>query len=590
MFMVDEDFVYRTKHLFNVAQGKEQAHLAVIQATLANVYTGEMLENQTICIWDKWIVYVGQNPGWAIGPDTEIIDAGEKAVIPGLVDAHTHISDWRYTPNTFLEHVIPGGTTAIVTETVEPYAVGGYEGVIDFMNSLVDQPIHFFGTAPPSISISPNFPPISLDHLQDLLSRSDIIGLGESFWQVLLNDSDRILPIFEAVLSKEKLLEGHSAGAADNKLNAYVAAGISSCHEPINAQEALDRLRLGLYVMIRQGSIRKDLQEIAALGRAEVDPRRLILVTDGMGPEDLLEKGYMEYVVQKAMDSGFTFMEAIQMATLNPATHFNLDHMIGGIAPGRYADLSILSDTSTIQPELVIGKGRIIARHGQCLTVARVHQFQTQSMDSVHLPSPFTAADFKIPINEARNKVTIRLIDMITDLVSAEAQAELQVMDGEIAAVPSQDIAKIAAINRTNNPGQIFVGLIRGFGIKSGAFASSSSWDLGNILVVGTSDVDMAEAVNRIQVLKGGVTVCRQGKIMTELSLPIMGLMTDLSIPDLVQSIDWVKASLQTLGVNFRNPILTLNTLTGAAIPFLRICEHGLVNLKSGPCSLIVSE
>ncbi|MFP4429229.1 MAG: adenine deaminase C-terminal domain-containing protein [Desulfovermiculus sp.] len=586
--MIDQDYVQRTKNLFEVALGKRQAHLAVTRANVANVYTGEMLENQSICIWDQWVAYVGQNPGPAIGADTEIIDAAEKPVIPGLIDAHTHMSE-RYTADTFLEHVIPGGTTAIVTETVEPYAVSGYDGVVDFMDSLAGQPIHFFGTAPPSASISPNFPPIAVDEVQKLLSRTDIIGLGESFWQALLNDPDRMLPVFEAVLSNGKSLEGHSAGAADNKLNAYVTAGITSCHEPIQAQEALDRLRLGLYVMIREGSIRRDLREIAALARTEVDTRRLILVTDGISPKDLLEKGYMEYVVQKAIDSGFSFMQGVQMATLNPATHFNLDHMIGGIAPGRYADLSILPDTKTIQPDLVIGKGRIIARNGRCLAVPRVHKFQPRSLDSVDLPAPLTATDFQIPINDGRDEVTIRAINMVTDLVSSEAQITLPVINENIMADPSQDLCKIAAINRTNNPGQMSVGLIRGFGMKSGAFASSTAWDIADIIAIGAIDADLALSVNRIADLKGGVVVCNDGMIIAEQALPVMGLMTKDPIQDLAASLDSITSALHTLGVTFRDPLLALSALTGAAIPFLRICEHGLVNLKTGPCSLIVS-
>jgi adenine deaminase len=428
-----------------------------------------------------------------------------------------------------------------------------------------------------------------VDEVQKLLSRTDILGLGESFWQALLNDPNRMLPVFEVVLSNGKSLEGHSAGAADKKLNAYVAAGITSCHEPILAQEALDRLRLGLYVMIREGSIRRDLKDIAALSKTEVDTRRLILVTDGISPKDLLEKGYMEYVVQKAMDYGFSFMQAVQMATLNPATHFNLDHMIGGIAPGRYADLAILPDTSTIQPDLVIGKGRIIAQHGRCIVAPRAHKFQPGSMDSVHLPAPLTATDFQIPINDGRDEVTLRAINMTTDLVSAETQITLPVTEGKITTDPSQDIGKIAAINRTNNPGQMSVGLIRGFGMKSGAFASSTGWDLADIIAIGARDADLALAVNRIADLKGGVVVCSDGRVIAELALPVMGLMANDSIQDLAANLDSITFALRSLGVEFRDPLLALSALTGAAIPFLRICEHGLVNLKTGPCSLIVS-
>ncbi|MDZ7761422.1 MAG: adenine deaminase C-terminal domain-containing protein [Desulfovermiculus sp.] len=587
--MIDQDYVHRTKHLFEVALGKKQAHLAVTRATLANVYTGEFLENQTICVWDRWIAYVGPKPGESIGPETEIVDAQDKTVIPGFIDGHTHMSD-RYTAAPFLKHVIPGGTTAIVTETVEPYAVGGYEGVTDFMNSLADQPIHFFGTVAPSASISENFPPVALENLNRLLTRPDIVGLGESFWQSVLKDPDRLLPVFQTVLAMGKLLEGHSAGASGSKLNAYAAANVTSCHEPINAREALERLRLGFYVMVREGSIRRDLEEILTLGEETSDLRRMILVTDGVSPKDLLEKGYMEFVVQKAIDSGLSPMSAIQMATINPATHFNLDHIIGGLAPGRYADMAILPDISRIQPELVIGQGRIMARHGQCTVTPREHRFQEANLDSVHLPADMTAADFRIPTDPALEQASVRVIDMITDLVTAEARIDLPVLDGEISSDLSQDVVKIAAINRCNNPGQKYVGLIRGFGIKAGALAGSTGWDLADIVVLGASEEDMAAAVNRIRDLKGGVVVCDQDRVVAELPLPIMGLMTDISIPDLARRLDSINTALRELGVTFRDPLLALSALTSAAIPFLRICEQGLVNLKSGPCSLIVSD
>lgn len=585
---MDMGFLQRTRHLINVAQGREKAHLAVIHATLANVYSGELLENQGICVWDRWIAYVGQHPDPAIGPDTAVIDARGKTVIPGLIDGHTHLAG-MYTADTFLRFVIPGGTTAIVTETAEPYTVSGYPGVADFMESFADQPIHIYGTAPPIGSISANFPPIAIDDLVRLMARADMIGLGESYWQTVLGAPEQMLPVLETALSAGKRLEGHSAGASDGKLNAYVAAGISSCHEPINAKEVLDRLRLGLYVMIREGSIRRDLEEIAALRKTGVNPRRLILVTDGVTPGELLERGYMDYVVQKAIDCGFSPMEAVQMATLNPATHFNLDHLIGGIAPGRFADMMILPDIRTIRPELVIGKGRVIAREGRCLVSPRVHRFLPLNLDSVHLPAPLAPADFRISSPHGITETAVRVIDMITDLVSLEAHITLPVIDGEIRMDVSRDIIKVAAINRANVPGQKFVGLIRNFGIKAGAFACSTGWDAADIVVVGASDADMAAAVNRVHALKGGVVVCRDGEVTAELALPIFGLMTHLPMENLAKILDAVTAAAHTLGTAFRDPLLSLSTLTGAAIPYLRICEEGLVNLKSGPCPLIVS-
>lgn len=584
---LEKDHTQRTKHLINVALGREKADLAVVNATLANVYTGEFLEDLAVCVWDRWIAYVGQNPEPAIGPETRIIDAASRPVIPGLVDAHTHLAV-LYAADAFLGAVIPGGTTAVVTETSEPYSVCGCRGVEDFMGSYADQPIHVFGTAPPLVSISSNFPPIDLEDLRGLLTRSDMIGLGESYWQKVVNDPDQMLPVLGTALSMGKRLEGHSAGARDARLNAYVSTGISSCHEPIKAQEALERLRLGLYVMIREGSVRRDLAEIAALRETGLTTRRMILVTDGLSPGELLEKGYMEYVVQKAIDCGFSPMEAIQMATLNPATHFNLDGIIGGIAPGCYADMAILPDIRTIRPDLVIAKGRVIAESGRCLVNPRRHRYQPATLQSVHLPEQLPA-DFRIDGPAGAREATLRVIDMVTDLVTQEAHVTLPVVDGEIKADVSRDIIKVAAMDRTTPTGRKFVGLIRGLGLKTGALAGSTGWDAGDVLAVGASDRDMAAAVNRLHALNGGMVACRDGAVIAELALPIFGLLSDLPLQNLVEQEKALAGAVRSLGFAFRDPLLSLSTLTGAAIPFLRICEQGLVNLKSGPCPLFVS-
>ncbi len=585
--MQHRDYLRRTRHLMEVAQGRRKADLVLHNATLANVYTGEFLENMAVCIWDRWIAYVGADPQPCIGPDTQVIDVALKPVIPGLVEGHTHLAG-MYNADTFLSAVIPGGTTAIVTETCEPYGACGLQGVEDFMDAFAGQPIHVFGTAPPMVSISSNFPPIRPEELRGLLTRGDMIGLGESYWQQVVGSPDQLLPVLETAWSMNKSLEGHSAGASGARLNAYVAAGITSCHEPIKAQEALERMRLGLYVMIREGSIRRDLDVIAALQETGVDTRRMILVTDGVSADELLEKGYMEYVVQKAIDCGFTPMQAIQMATVNPATHFKLDHLIGGIAPGRYADLAILPDLRTIRPELVVAQGRIVAEKGRCLVQPRRHHFQPASMASVHLPAGFEPEDFRIAGPAGAPAATLRVIDMITDLVSQEAHVTLPVVDGQINADLARDIIKVAAIDRTAASDQRFVGLVRGLGITSGALASSTGWDGGDLVVVGASDDDMAAAVNRLNTLKGGVVVCRHGDIVAELALPIFGLLTHLPLPDLVEQAKAVVDAARLLGCPLRDPLLTVSTLTGAAIPFLRICEQGLVNLKSGPCPLVV--
>jgi len=571
----------RAEELINVTLGREKADLAIINATILNVYTGELLENHSVAIKGEWIAYVGDDPGDSIGPQTNIIDAKGKTIIPGLIDGHTHLV-WLFTVSEFLRYAMVGGTTTIITETMEAFPVTGYEGVVDFLASLSDQPIKIFANAPAMVSISKKARGISKETLRKLLVRDDILGLGESYWQVVIQEPDEFLPIFEETLRFGKRLEGHSAGAKGKKLMAYIAPGISSCHEPINAEEVLERLRLGMHVMVREGSIRRDLAPISKIKDAGVDLRRLILVTDGIEPGDLLEKGYMEFVVQKAIDCGFDPVNAIQMATINVAEYFFLDGIIGGIAPGKYADMLIIPDPGVIKAEYVISKGKIIAREGNLLVSPRKHVFSRESLNSIHLLRELEPSDFSIPVKKTSSHVNVRVMEQVTDLVTKELIVSVPVIDGEIRSDVSMDIIKVAAIDRGYSPGKIFVGLIRGFHLSTGAIACSASWDTSDIIVVGENDKDMAGAVNRIYALQGGAVAYARGKILAEIPLPVFGIISDMPMEMLSKRMEKIKRVIKDLGFPFDDPLLTLITLTGAAIPFLRICEEGLVNLKDG--------
>ena len=567
--------------LMNVALGQETADLAVVNARLANVYTGEFIDDCAISIKGRWIAYVGLNPQDTIGPKTEVIDAGGQTVIPGLIDGHTHLA-WLCKVDEFLKYAAKGGTTTIVTETLEVFLVAGYAGLVDLLESFKNQPVKIWSTAPATISISKAARGISKEHLQKLLERDDIVGLGESYWQAVLQEPDWLLALFEQTRRAGKTLEGHSAGASEKKLAAYIANGISSCHEPINADQALDRLRLGIHVMVREGAVRKDLAEIAKIKDLGIDLRRLVLVSDSITPADLMANGYMEALVQKAIGYGFEPINAIQMATLNVAEHFSLDHLIGGIAPGRLADFVIIPDDTTIAAQTVVSNGRVIAQNGSLLVDPQSHSFSVDSLNSVKLPRELTPSDFVIRAPENVENTKVRVMNMVTDLVTAEIEERVPVRDGQICADLNKGIVKIAAIDRTHTPGRLFTGLIKGFGLKAGAFACSAAWDTSDIIVAGTDDSDMATAVNRIRSLQGGAVVCEDGKILAELPMPIFGNISDLTMKDLVQQFENVTRAAQKQGIPFPDPVLSLITLTGAAIPYLRICEEGLVNLKSG--------
>lgn len=575
--------------LMAVSLGKQSADLAVINARLLNVYTGEILENQAICTCGPWIAYVGGNPGNSIGPDTKLVDAAGKTVIPGLIDGHTHLA-WMATPDEFLKHIMTGGTTTIVTEVLEAYPIAGLEGTVELIESLQNQPIKCLCTAPAMVSISSQARQMPPDDLKALLDRGDVLGLGESYWQALLQEPDIILPRFKATLLSGKLLEGHSAGASEKKLNAYIAAGISSCHEPIKTHEVLERLRLGLHVMVREGSIRRDLEEIAQIQATGADLRRLILVTDGVHPKELLEKGYMEYVVQKAIDYGFNPVTAIQMATLNVAEHFNLDQVIGGIAPGRLADMVVIPNLDTIKAETVISNGIVIARNGNVEVHPRPHEWSPSSLNTVPIPEPMRDVDFQVSAPTKAGEALVRVIELVTDLVTAPKEISLTVAENEISLDIARDVIKVAAVDRTYQPGKTFTGFIKGFHLQSGAFACSASWDASCIIVAGASDGDMAGAVNRIRELQGGAVVMDQGKVVAELAMPVLGLSSRLPMEEIVEHLQDIQSALKRRGVGFPDPLLTLITLTGAAIPFIRISEEGLVNLKNGRMETLIVE
>ena len=593
-------FARNSKDLVETALGRKAPDLAVVNATLFNVYTNEICPHTTILVSGKRIARLMPNDDFIKGPATQVFDAQHLTVIPGLIDGHTHLA-WLAQPDEFLRYAAVTGITTIITETLEIYPSAGLAGVEDFMAALKGQPVKILGTAAAMGSISSNALGISGRDLNELLKRDDIVGLGESYWQTVLQHPDAFFSSFEQTAGAGKRIEGHSAGAGGGKLAAYTALGVSSCHEGINADQILERLRNGLYTMIREGSIRSDLSEIAQIKNENIDFRRLCLVSDGITPGALLKDGYMDTIVQKAIDEGFDPKDAVRMASLNVAENFGLSDHIGGIAPGRYADMVIIPDIKNIIPCCVISSGRIISKTKKLNLSPKKHHWKTQSRNSVCLPKPVRPSDFAIStarwngpgweqnINRNRKKkkqskrVTVRVMELITDLVTKECMVSMQPdEDNTLGPDFSRDIIKISAIDRNLSPGEQFTGFIKGFGLKKGAFAATGAWDTSNIIVVGGDNEDMAFAVNRIKDLQGGIVVCRDRKILAELPLPLFGVMSDLSLEAVAVREQKIIYAVKELGTDLTDPLLTLTTLTGAAIPYIRICEQGLVDLKTG--------
>jgi adenine deaminase len=569
--------------LIEVALGAAPADLVVSNARLLNVYTGEWLPGHAVAVSGERIAYVGPEARFAVGPRTQLVDAEGQALVPGLVDGHTHLLS-RYGVEEFVRYAAPGGTTTVVTELIELASVVGLQGITSLLEALADQPITFFGTLPPLAGLAPFVETVAppLDAYRRLLARDDVLGLGEVYWGNLLRGDRRLLELVAETQRTGKLVQGHAAGAKGQRLAAYVAAGVHSDHEPITADEGLERLRLGLHWMAREGEIRRDLEVFAPLWREHrVELRRLILATDSVGPRRLLEQGYLEHVVRRAIKLGVPPEQAIQAATLNVAEHYRLDHLLGGIAPGRWADLVLLLEVPSFRPSAVIARGKLIARDGELLGQPRQTTFPKRMLNSIRRPRLFRPDDFVVSGNGSAQP-EVRAVEMVTHLVTREATAQPPARDGQLVADPRQDLAKLAAFNRSGRSADGFVGFVRGFGLERGALATSMCWDSQCLIVIGVDDRDMAHAACRLLDSQGGATVFANGELLAEFQAPVGGIISQAPLPDIVAELEEVEQALRHLGTRLEDPLLAADVMTTAAIPHLRVTERGYVRVRDG--------
>jgi adenine deaminase len=558
-----------------VALGEEEADLVIRGADLVNVYTRELLRGYSVAVKGEWIADVGPDVCKSIGRGTEVIDGEGKVLIPGFVDGHAHILYYA-APREFLRYAMAGGTTTIITEIMELTFALGYEGLVDCLENLRNQPIKVFSTVPPSITFSRDAAKRAptLERLVGLLRREDVLGVGEGFWQEVVLKETNYPALAAEALRMRKTVEGHAAGCRSRRLSAYLNYGVSSCHESVSLDEVVEKLRFGVCAMIREGSIRKELDAMVKIKDLDLDLRRAALVTDGVDPRDLEKKGYLERVVQRSIHAGFDPLLAIQMATLNVAEHFRLDGLLGGIAPGKYADMVLIPDLRTIEAQCVVSNGIVVAQHGKATVEPNWTSFRGGALERRR----FAPRDFAVRAN-AKGSVKVRVIDQVAELVTKERVLEVPVHDGEIRADPEKDILKASVISCE---GRVFTGLIRGHGFREGAMATSGAWETFAVVVVGAGDADMAQAVNRIYEIGGGIVLCSGSEVQAELPLPVAGILSDLKLEEIARRLHAVQEKAEALGFPFSDAALTLATLTTAAIPFLRLSEDGLMDVKTG--------
>ncbi len=566
------------RELIEVATGEKEADLAIINGSLINVYTGEILEDYSVAIKGRRIAYVGRDAGKRIGKDTEVIDARGKFISPGFIDAHNHLAT-LFQIGEFIKYAAPNGTTTVITETSEWGNILGLEGVRYFLEDIKDQPIKFFITTP---CMAPPFPKFEtskgfgIREFEELIKDDRVVGVGESYWPRVLDKDEDVLELFSKAILNKKELEGHASGAKGDKLAAYVASGISSCHEAISPEEALERLRLGLYTMIREGSVRSDIGILAGIKDKGIDLRRVILCTDGVSPS-LLMQGNMNVLVKKVISFGFDPVNVIQMVTLNPAEHFGLKHL-GGIAPNKLADLVVLEDLKEVKCSWVISEGRVIARDGRLTVEPRKHIYPEELYRSIKLPKIKPEDLF---LYSDKERVRVRVVNLVKNFATNELIEELRVVNRNIVANREKGILKLAIFNRYGKELQKTIGFLAGIGIKRGAVATTLLWDCYNLLVTGFDEEEMAFALNRLVEMGGGFVVVDGERVIGELPLPIAGIISDEPIERIAERMEGIKRAFKELGSQVPDPFMLFQTLSFTGLPFVRLTDKGLVDVKN---------
>ena len=564
--------------LLKTAKGEVSPDTIVKNGRIVNVFTNSIEEGKIVTVKDGYITSVEEQRLESFPEGVTVIDAEGAYLCPGFIDAHTHV-DSTYPFYELVPCALRGGTTTVVSECSMVGTSCGIEGVNSFIQSTKGYSLRCYFLAPP---LTPPFPDmegargITFRDFSTLLKRKDVLGVGEGYWTRIVGGDERILKQASLALSLGKTLEGHSAGARGSRLIQYALTGISSCHESTTLEEALEKLRFGIYVMVREGFVRRELPELAKLRDAGVDMRRVMLVSDTFDAILLTEEGYMDSIVRRAIGYGFSPMDAIKMVTINPADYYGLRHL-GAIAPLRHADILFLRDLQDISIARVMANGRVVVENGSSRDGVKRYNYGP-AMEHTIKADFFSEADFRIKAPPGAKQV--RVIEVASETITREGTCPVSARDGWIEADPAHDTVLVAVINR--NEGKHFsMGLIRGTGIKNGAFATTLNWDTCNILCVGSSEKDLALAVNRIVEIQGGFVVAKNGKIIYEFPTPVYGTVPLLPMNDISERTRALDGKLGEIGTVLKNPFLTLQTIPFTGLPFLRITDKGLADIKN---------
>lgn len=574
--------------LINVAAGRAPADTVIRQGKWVNVHTREVLDNHDIAIKSGRIAYVGPDASYCTGPDTQVIEAKGRYMVPGLCDAHMHIESGMLTPAEFARAVIPHGTTSMFTDPHEIANVMGLEGVRLMHDEALMQPVNIFTQMPSCAPSAPGLETtgfeISAEDVAEAMQWPGIIGLGEMMnFPGVANADPQMLAEIAATQRAGKTVGGHYASPdLGPNFAAYVAGGPADDHEGTCEADAIARMRQGMRAMVRLGSAWYDVEaQITAITEKGLDPRNFILCTDDSHSGTLVNDGHMNRVVRHAIDCGCDPLIALQMATINTATHFGLERDIGSITPGRRADVILTSDLNTLPIELVVARGQIVADSGS-ITVDCPHlDWPDHARGTVHLGHELGAQDFEIQAPEGANAVTANVIGMVENQAPTKAlKAELPVRNGLVEG--EGETCQIALVERHRATGSVTNAFVSGFGYQGKmAMASTVAHDSHHMIVVGTDRAQMALAANRLAEVGGGITIFRDDEELALVELPIAGLMSDSPATEVAAKAQKLVDAMESCGCALNNAYMQHSLLALVVIPELRISDLGLVDVCS---------
>ncbi len=578
-----------TRGLVDVAMGRSPADMLIRNGRWVCVQSGEIIDGTSVAVKAGRIAFVGSDAEHTVGPDTHILDAQGAHLVPGLLDGHMHVESGMITVTEFVRAVIPHGTTGMFVDPHEIANVFGLKGVRLMVDEARIQPIHVWVQVPSCVPSAPGLETpgaeIGPDEVAEAMSWEGIIGLGEmmNFPGVFMSDEKMHLEMAES-RNIQKVVGGHYASLdLGMEFHGYAAGGPEDDHEGTRLEDALARVRQGMKVMMRLGSAWHDVaSQIKAVTELGLDPRHFILVTDDSHSGTLVHEGHMDRVVRHAISEGVSPMIAIQMATLNTAEHFCVSRDVGQIAPGRFADLLLVKDLQVFEVGTVIARGEIVAQGGKLQIDLPEFSYPDEVMSSINLGRTLQPDDFRVT-TALEGEVEVNVIGVVENQAPTQHLClKALVEDGEVRADPSIDLAKVALVERHRGTGEVQVGFVQGFGFETGcAIGSTVAHDSHHMIVVGTSDADMATAANQLAELGGGQIVVQDGAVVAQVELPIAGLMSNEKAQVVAAKAEKLLEAFETIGCKLNNANMQLSLLALVVIPDLRISDKGLVDVNT---------